>query len=382
MKKILLSSVILLLVTMSIVPPSFAYLIKGVEKDIETREIEINGKDYVLLVDVCTANGIEWEWDSISRKITLRKNGNEAVFLVGSKYYSAGEKIKRLSAPVCMKGGTLYVPLKFAKYTIKRLFDLGKKTLTVEKALYEPKAKETKKPLQKRYKIEKVVIDPGHGGKDPGAIGRTGLKEKDIVLNVSRWIKEELEENGMDVIMTRDCDEFIPLGRRTKIANENNADLFISVHANANRARWLGGFEVYYLSEATDDNARALASSENSVLKYEEDSFVGHTKNLDAIVWDLMFTENREESIELAGFICQEVERRLELKGNKVRSARFYILKGAEMPAVLVELSYLSNKWDEKNLKKSYYRQKLAEGIVAGIMGYKYEYERMDGFSR
>ena len=134
--------------------------------------------------------------------------------------------------------------------------------------------------------------------------------------------------------------------------------------------------------EATDDNARALAASENSVLKYEEGSFAKHTKNLDAIVWDLKFTEQRVESIELAEFICREIKREARPKSNKVRSARFYVLRRAEMPAVLVELSSLSNRWDEKNLKKSSYRQDLAKGVASGIMSYKYEYERTNGFSK
>jgi N-acetylmuramoyl-L-alanine amidase len=142
------------------------------------------------------------------------------------------------------------------------------------------------------------------------------------------------------------------------------------------------GFEVYYLSEATDDNARALAASENSVLDYEEGILERHSKNIDAIVWDLQFTENREISIELAGFICQEVARLLNVSDSSIKSARFYVLKGAEMPSVLVEIGYLSNRLDEKNLKKGDYRQKLADGIACGIVRYKDEYERTNGFSQ
>ena len=388
MKKIILMAILFLIVTF-IATTAFAYFIRGLEKEVDAIDVRINGRHYVLLTDICRAHGIEWEWDSISRKIFLRKSGREVALLVGSKYYYDGKKIKRLDLPVRMKSGSVWVPVRFAKYTVKRLFKLGKRPspIPTSKAFPPPKRPKAekpaaKRPLEKKFEIKKIVIDAGHGGKDPGAIGRTGLYEKHVVLDVSRRIKKELEKNGIDVIMTRNSDKFISLGGRTKIANKNNADLFVSIHANANRRRWIRGFEVYYLSEATDDNARALAVAENSVLKYEEESFGKHTKDLDAIVWDLTLSENREESIELAGFICQGVGKKARPKKNSIRSARFYVLKGAEMPAVLVELSYLSNKYDERNLKKSSYKQKLAKGIADGILVFKSEYERKNGFSQ
>ena len=384
MKKALLTQILLLLIAISSTATASAYLIKGLEEEIDTADIEIDGKRHILLTALCKANGIDWEWDSISQRIILRKNNREAIFLVGSEYYYTDGKFKNLSSPLQIKDGSIFIPLKFAKYDIKRLFELEKKSLRAPTSEVAPKRKttEAEELSGKRYKIRRIVLDPGHGGKDPGAIGRTGLYEKDIVLDVTMKVKDELERKGIDVIMTRDSDRFIPLNERAEIANKNRADLFVSIHTNANRRRWIRGFEVYYLSEATDDNGRALAASENSVLKYEDSSFAKHTKNLDAIIWDLTFTENREESIELAGFICQEADKRLNLKSNKVRRARFYVLKGAEMPAVLVELSYLSNRWDEKNLMDSYYRGELAKGVAEGIASYKYEYERTNGFSR
>jgi N-acetylmuramoyl-L-alanine amidase len=380
MKKILLS---VFLIIIFIISPTYAYLIKGSETEIDAIDVTIDGRRYILLTDVCNANGIEWRWDSISRKIILQRDAHEVILLLESKYYYVDRKIKKLNAPIRMKNGLIYVPLRFSKYTIRHLFDLDKKiSKSAPRVISEKRPGGTKKSPPAKFRIKKVIIDPGHGGKDPGAISRTGLKEKHIVLDVSKRIKAELEKKDIDVIMTRNSDKFIPLGERARIANKNCADLFISIHANASRSRWLRGFEAYYLSEATDDNARALEASENSVLKYEESSFARHTKNLDAIVWDLKFTEHREESIELAGFICQEVGKRLKLRRNKVRSAGFYVLKGTEMPAVLVELSYLSNRWDEKNLRKSDYKQKLSEGIVMGIIGFKNEYERTNGFSQ
>ncbi len=366
--------------------PSFAYHIKGLEREIEAQDITINGKKYVLLIDICDANGIDWDWDSVARKVTLTKEGRKAVLLLGSRYYFAGGSIKQTTAPVLIKNGSVYVPLKFARSDIGRLFELSKKysiTHTDTKAAAKKETKEAGLPAEKRYKIKKIVIDPGHGGKDPGAVSRSGLYEKDVVLDVSLRLKKILEGQGIDVVMTRSSDVFIPLGNRTKIANDKKADLFVSIHANANRRRWVNGFEVYCLSEkATDDNARALAASENSVLKCEEGSIVNGSKVTEAIVWDLQFDEHRKESIELAGLIYRGVDKEIGVKSDKVRGARFYVLKGTEMPAVLVELSYLSNVNDENNLKKASYRQQLAEGVASGIIDYKKDYEKTNGFSR
>ncbi|MDP3790242.1 MAG: N-acetylmuramoyl-L-alanine amidase, partial [Candidatus Omnitrophota bacterium] len=348
---------------------SFAYRIKGLDKEIEAREIEIDGRNYVLLVDVCDANGIEWVWDSISRRMILRKNGHEAVFLTGSEYYSVDGDIKKANIAVEMKNGSICVPLKFARYNIPHMFSLEKeKESEVARSTPPPVVSKVRKPSEKRFQVTRIVLDAGHGGKDPGAISRSGTKEKNIILDVARRVKTELEREGIDVVMTRNSDIFVPLEMRASIANRSDADFFVSIHANASRSRWVKGFEVYTLSEATDDNARALAASENSALDYEDGSLDRHSKDVDAIVWDLELTEDREISIELAGFICQEVSRLIGTNACSVKSARFYVLKGAKMPSVLVELSYLSNKADERNLKNGDYRQRIAEGVAAGIL--------------
>ena len=384
MKKLLLITTVLLITTALFVPTALAYHIKGIDKELEARDTNIDGRNYLLLVDICEANGIDWEWDSMSRRIILRKSGHEAILLVDSEYYYLETDIKRAGESVEIKNGSIYVPLKFAKYTIPHLFDLEKKKAEEreKKDTAVTVGPEIPKPSDKRFKITKIVLDPGHGGRDPGAISKSGTREKDIVLDVARRLKTALEREGIDVIMTRNSDIFIPLEMRARIANRANADFFISVHANASRSRWMNGFEVYYLSEATDDNARALATSENSALDREEGSIDRHSKDIDAIVWDLQLTENREVSIELGGFICQEVSRLFGRNECSIKSAKFYVLKGAKMPSVLVELSYLSNRSEERNLKDSHYRQKLAEGITSGIVRDKDEDERTNGFSR
>ncbi|NQT46933.1 MAG: N-acetylmuramoyl-L-alanine amidase [Candidatus Omnitrophica bacterium] len=236
-------------------------------------------------------------------------------------------------------------------------------------------------PAAKKYTIERVVIDPGHGGKDPGATGRGGLKEKTIVLDIAQRLSRRLEGRGIDITITRNSDTFISLWSRANIANKRDADFFISIHANAARSRRAQGFEVYYLSEATDDSARALAQVENASLEYEDSSVDKYTTDLEATLWDLELTENRVESIELAKIVSNEACDILGCKERGVKSARFYVLKHSRCPAILVEVGFVTNKNEEMKLKDAAYRDKIAEGLAEGILAYRREFERTNGFT-
>lgn len=215
-----------------------------------------------------------------------------------------------------------------------------------------------------------IVLDPGHGGNDPGAIGRGGLREKEVTLDIARRLKDLLAYDGFRVVMTRSDDRFIPLGRRSQIANQEKADLYVSIHANASRNRSASGFEVYYLSEATDDHARALEAAENTSLPSE----VGGTlhSGTDAIVWDLLYTEHRAESTELAQQVCWGLKQSgLRSQNRGIKSARFAVLKGSRMPAVLVEVGFITHPKEETWLRTTSYRQTVAEGIRKGILAFK-----------
>lgn len=340
----------------------------GPVKTIEMPSYELRGTTYVPLILVCESHGLAWEWDPIGKVVVLRKNGIDARLKIDSYKMYVNGKIRDLEKPPRFHKNAVLVPLSFAEKTIDKMF----------KEWSMPEVGTVPAPT-KRYVIDTVVIDPGHGGKDPGAVGRYGLKEKHLVLEISKILKKELENNGINVILTRDKDTFIPLGRRAAIANEKEADFFISVHANAFRSSRIRGFEVYYLSEATDDSARAIAAAENASLEYEEGSFYRPTECID--VWGLELDENRRQSKELAGSLCSTVSRKLAVKNRGIKSARFYVLKGACMPAVLVEVGFISNTKDASSLNNTYYRNKLAEALAGGILGYKREYERTNGFT-
>jgi N-acetylmuramoyl-L-alanine amidase len=235
-----------------------------------------------------------------------------------------------------------------------------------------PKIK-TRPEQQKKagIKIKTIVIDPGHGGRDPGAIGKYGTKEKDVNLNIAFKLAQQLhEKTNLQVILTRKEDEFIPLAERTQIANEKKADLFISIHCNSGLDRNAKGFEIYFLSErATDQEAEAVANIENSVIDLEEKSTV--TDKLKAILWSLTLNEFVNDSSELCSFVVGRVnELEVDLVNRGVKQAGFYVLRGAKMPAVLVECAFLSNKREERLLNKNSFCDKMTKTIFNGIMDY------------
>jgi N-acetylmuramoyl-L-alanine amidase len=235
---------------------------------------------------------------------------------------------------------------------------------------------------QKKFTIRSVVLDTGHGGKDVGAVGAAlGLREKNLALALSKRIKQVLEENGVRVTMTRGGDTFIPLPGRAAIANTSNADIFVSVHVNASRSPSMRGFECYHLSNASDDNARALAAFEDSSLKLGEGAGAEHSKQLDKTLWDMTLTENRMESAELAGYICRSVDESLLIKNRGVRTARFYVLKNTTIPSVLVEAGYISNRAEEMKFSDPAFLGRLAEAIARGILQYRERYEETEGFT-
>ncbi len=212
-----------------------------------------------------------------------------------------------------------------------------------------------------------VVLDPGHGGVETGAIGKKGSVEKELNLLLSQEIQRQLEAaTSVRVLLTRQTDEQIGLMERTAIANENKADLFISVHLNSSLSGRAFGAETYFLSlNASDRQAAASAEIENR--SYAGD---GESDDLDLILWDLAQTRHLARSQQLANLIQSELNSMLGLKDRGVKQAPFKVLIGAQMPAVLVELGFLSNPEEEAQLKDSAHRSKLAAALVKAVLTY------------
>lgn len=219
-------------------------------------------------------------------------------------------------------------------------------------------------------KISRIVIDAGHGGHDTGTIGPSGLMEKDLCLDVARRLGNIIEQRlpGADVVYTRSDDVFVPLERRTEIANEVKADLFISIHANSSRNRSARGVETYYLNLKGTPEAMDVAARENATAG-------GGIHELEDLVKQIARTEKIDESREFAADVQESLARRLQKSSRKekdrgVRKAPFVVLIGADMPSILTEISFISNPSDEKLLKKPDYRQRIADGLFQGVSSY------------
>jgi N-acetylmuramoyl-L-alanine amidase len=228
----------------------------------------------------------------------------------------------------------------------------------------------TSKPSKARKKI--VVLDPGHGGKDPGAIGAYGKTyEKNITLAMGKELKAVLEKQGYTVYLTRSTDIFIPLRQRVKIGQKHKADLFMSLHADSAANRNAKGLSVYTLSEtASDKEAAALAERENKADIIGGMDFSENSREINDILISLSQTDSRNKSSKFAGYIVNEMKQSVKLVDNTHRFAGFAVLKAPDIPSALLEMGYLSNKEEESQLKQSSYRQKLANSVARAINRY------------
>jgi N-acetylmuramoyl-L-alanine amidase len=215
-------------------------------------------------------------------------------------------------------------------------------------------------------KLSRVVIDAGHGGHDTGSIGPTGFTEKELVLDVSKRLKTLLEEQmGAEVILTRDTDTFVALESRTQMANQEKADLFISIHANSSPEKGVRGVETFFLNLNTQSrDALATATRENAASEKK-------IHELQDILQKIVLNDKADESRELASHIQTAMSARTNAGSNRgVKQAPFVVLVGATMPSVLAEITFISNPDEEKRLKTPEYRQKIAESLLRGIKSY------------
>jgi len=232
------------------------------------------------------------------------------------------------------------------------------------------------------YTLKTVVIDAGHGGKDPGALGKI-TREKDIVLNISLKLGGYIQKYFPDVkvIYTRKTDIFIPLNRRSEIANQNKADLFISIHANANNNSRIRGTETYTLGLHKTKENLEVAMKENAVIEYEEDystKYEGFDPKNPAsyIIFNMMQGVNRDKSISLAELTEHQFKTRVGRHSRGVREAGFWVLKQVSMPSILVEVGFVSNPTEEKYLKTKKGQDYLASAIFRAFREYKNKIEK------
>ena len=322
-----------------------------------------------------------------SKKFINNKT-QKAVFFVDNKKIKISNQITfieiedtlfQLSSEVVNENGVYYLPTESFFGIIQNLSDFSSikyKNNVIRFTSISADKKIVKKNVDLRSEKEKwefktIVIDAGHGGKDPGAVGYRGTKEKDIALDVAKRLEKKLSKNmNVKIIMTRDEDVFLRLSERTKIANESNGNLFISIHTNAAEDRRASGFETFLIGPNKNEAAVRVAARENAVLELEGTTGKKLT-NEDLIQATIAQSAFASKSEQFASMVQKEIKKRVQSRDRGVKQAGFYVLMGASMPNVLVELGFISNPSEEKKLRSPQYRDQLATAIYRAVEQYQ-----------
>jgi len=333
--------------------------------------VQIDNKYYCDIEELATIFKANVKEERSDKRIYLNIYDEQFIFLTHSMYFSFKNKSYKYPYPLQIYMGRYYVPIEFVNHNLPELFK--------DKVTWNRKKLVISKPQDNTIKT--IVLDPGHGGRDPGAVGKTiKAHEKEINLCVALILKSILEkEMGVRVLMTRSDDSFVSLQERTKFANENKADLFISIHTNASKDRSSRGIEMYYLSTAKTTEARAVEALENSVVELYEGGkeAIRRYDDLALILSDIMQAENLEQSSNLANKLQMNICAGTKSCDRGVKQANFYVLRGAFMPAVLIEMGFISNPVEESFLVNKQYQERLARTIFEGIKSFKFRYDRI-----
>jgi N-acetylmuramoyl-L-alanine amidase len=311
------------------------------------------------LQTICQKRGIQWQWDSISQVFTFSIAGKPVKVLIGSNLVIMDNQRIILSDTIERKDNMIVVPPDFIEKV------LGTETVRTAVQGGEPVSGTL-------GKWREILIDAGHGGKDPGARGLSNTIEKDIVFDIARRLKDNLTRHGFKVTMTRESDEFISLQRRTEIATGSKADLFVSIHANSTKSHKIKGLEVFYsrgLEQDTDLTQRQ--SNEKMFLRrlnMNNDSVV-----VGKIVKDMMYAQKQRESVTVADAMISKTSSMVDTPDRGSRSSGFFVVKNTLIPAILFEVGYLSNPAEAKLLATDEYRQKVADAIAESIAQYSNE---------
>ena len=352
------------------------------------RVADYGGVSYLSLVQVSELMNGQLHWHPVSKSVDLSLGGHTLVF----PYYASQVRINGrrvpLAQPTVKNEDGFWVPASF--FASDTFFRAVRSRLEWPPSSEKPETRDEGRVRTDAYPaavasapsslvprpsslhaIKRIVIDPGHGGKDPGAVGPRGTEEKTVNLRLAQELADSLRETyGYEVLLTRMDDTFIPLEERAKLANRHNADLFISLHCNASRSSTRKGFEVYFLSEkASDPHADAVARLENAVLSLEGKE-VPSPNRVKEVLRSLVKTANINEASALGSLLDRHLAERLSEPSLGVKQAAFYVLRGAEMPAILVETGFISNPQEERLLQDDNFRQKLIEGVASGIVAY------------
>ena len=333
--------------------------------------ISVNNFSDVLLNKNFTNNNTE--------KIVIYFGDTKIKITANTSFVIINDKAYQLQNNVFQRKGEYYVPLDDLLTLLTQQtntdysMDYASMSISLGSVIQNIPIVETTdlNKEKKKWQFDTIIIDPGHGGKDPGSVGYKGTKEKDIVLDVSKRLARKIQKNlRVKTILTRDEDVFIRLQDRTKFANTNEGDLFISIHVNSNESKKPYGFETYLLKPGRNQEAINVALRENSVIELEGNKFEQLTDEqlIQATIAQSGFVQYSEK---FAALIQEEIDKRVQSRNRGVKQAGFYVLMGASMPNVLIELGYISNPNEEKKLNSSSYRDMLATSIYYAILKYQ-----------
>jgi N-acetylmuramoyl-L-alanine amidase len=333
--------------------PSFTRVVVEASGPLTHRTVSATGKETrIRLVGLTADARVEEVRDGFVDEVRLERAGADAVLTVAYEGDRGELRVNQLADPP------------------RLVFDFMR-----------PGASDPREGRPLAAPLRVMVLDAGHGGHDPGAIGTNGLTEKELTLDVTKRVRKLVEDRlGVKVLLSRDNDVFIPLRDRTSYANRERADVFVSIHANAHRQAASEGVEIYFLSsEATDSAARQVAALENSVTSYEKPTPGASARRADvvkSILWDLAQSEFQAESSHLAETVLDSMTRALRIPNRGVKQAGLYVLGGAAMPAVLIEIGFVTNPREEKKLRESRYRDEIAQAIYEGLAEYKRRWDQ------
>jgi len=355
---------------------------------------QINNHDYVDCNELASVLGLDHSFDMVSRKGRLYFKNHYAVYGVGLSAFLVDGGLYKSFDTAIRKSGRVLIPEDAGEFVIqsflrgaviRRVSNL----LIVERFHGEKTVPEEKKisPQQPADLVSFIVIDPGHGGKDPGAVGKAGLKEKNITLKIALYLEKKLKKklSGVRVLLTRSNDRFIELSQRTDIANgllrKNENGIFISIHVNSSLSNRISGYETFFLSpNPTNEEARNTAALENNVVILEEKSKSANKsyEDVDYIEAMMITTQIQKESSALAKSIQAGMAKHIRSFGPRgVKKADFYVLRGVLMPAVLVEIGFITNKKEARYLNRSSHQEVIADGIAEGIELFVKRYNRL-----
>jgi N-acetylmuramoyl-L-alanine amidase len=339
--------------------------------------VEVDGNRLVPLTPLCRALGVVCELRLETATVAISGPGGRALFGPGSARVLLGDLVVPLSSAPCIVRGEIYVPPDFLTRIVAQVLNRRIELYGLRaNVLASPPSRlqEQSGPLLPKPVLT-VVLDPGHGGKDTGATGKTGLMEKEVALEISLSLKRILEQDpSYRVVLTRSEDTFLDLASRTAIGNERG-DCFVSIHLNAGGQEGVAGFEVYSMSPRASDKAALAASRFENQLE----AVAGVPPELEPVLWDMAQNDYVNESATFAEMMISTLSQRFE-KGNRgAKQAPFLVLAGATVPAILVEVAFISNGEQEAALRDDGYRQKLAEALATGVESYLERYRSKYG---